>query len=262
MAETPTVTLPSVSSLPEYERKSLRMAERAHLAAGFARQVELTAGPYLDRSLAQCSAIDVGCGYGHTVVQLAARCERVVGLEPNGVLVGEAKELTTNAGLGNVEIREGTSADIEDVEQFDLAIMDNVLEHVDDQPDALYRISRSLTPGGVLFILVPNKLWPIEVHYRLPLLSYLPLPLATAYLRASGRGRDYTDASYAPSIRRLRHLFAERPELHAQLTLPADLSLAQGGGSPVYRLGVRALRRFPQLWAISKSFLVVAKKRG
>lgn len=250
-----------MTSLPEYERTSLRMAERAHMATGFARQVELTAGPYLEKPLSECSVIDVGCGYGHTVVQLAARCKRVVGLEPNGVLVGEAKQLSVNSELSNIEIREGTSADIEDVAQFDLAIMDNVLEHVEDQPDALYRISRSLKPGGVLFILVPNRMWPIEVHYRLPFLSWLPLPLATAYLRASGRGQDYRDASYAPTLGRLRSLFAQRPELHARLTLPADLSLAQGGASPVYRFGVRALRRFPQMWVISKSFLLVAKKR-
>lgn len=250
--------MPDAEALPEYE-KSLRMVERAELAAGFVRQVELTAGPSLPRPLADCSVIDIGCGYGHGVAELAGRCARVVGVEPNPVLVRAARERT--AGTANVEIREGTVGDITDVEAFDLVILDNVLEHIDDQPEALRVISRCLRPGGVAFILVPNKTWPIEVHYHLPFLSWLPLPLATRYLRASGRGTDYTDASYAPTLGRLRQLFAKHPELTARLTLPADLSLAEAGSSPIYRYGVAALRRFPQLWAISKAFLLVVTKR-
>lgn len=246
-------------ALPEYE-KTLRMVERARLAEGFVRQVGLTAGPFLDRPLAQCRVVDIGCGYGHGVVELARRCASVVGVEPNPVLARNARENAAAHGLDNVEIREGTIAAIDDVDGFDLVVLDNVLEHIEDQPEAVRVISRCLRPGGVAFVLVPNRAWPIEVHYGLPFLSWLPLPLASAYLRASGRGSDYRDASYAPTLRSLRRLFAPHPELRATLTLPGDVSLAEGGGSPVYRVGVAALRRFPQLWAISKAFLLVVRK--
>jgi hypothetical protein len=143
---------------------------------------------------------------------------------------------------------------------FDLAVMDNVLEHIEDQREALHQMSSLLALGGVAFLLIPNKLWPIEVHYKLPFLSYLPLPAANLYLRASGRGRDYRDASYAPTYLGLQGLLRERPELDARFTLPADTSLAQGGASTTYRLGTELIRRWPALWAISKSFLVLAKK--
>lgn len=244
--------------LPEYERSSLRMVERAELAAGFARQIELTVTPFLDRPFAECRAIDIGCGYGYGVAELARRCVCAVGVEPNGALANAARK--NIAGLANAEIRQQSAGDIEDAGTYDIAILDNVLEHIEDQPAALAQVSRCLRPGGVAFVLVPNKLWPVEVHYGLPFLSYLPLPAATAYLRASGRGSDYRDASYAPTLGRLRRLFADRPELTAHLTLPGDVSLAEGGNSPLYRYGVSALRRFPALWMISKSFLVVAKK--
>jgi SAM-dependent methyltransferase len=250
-----------MQSLPEYERLSLRMAERSRLAAGFAKQIELTAGPRLDMPLAECEAIDIGCGYGYTAAELARLCKRVVGIEPNEALAEQARRTVEERGLTNLEISQVAIGELDDVERFDLAIMDNVLEHIEDQRGALRRLSDCLRPGGVAFILVPNKYWPIEVHYRLPFLSYLPLPLATRYLRASGRGTDYRDASYAPSYRKLWKLLRERPELDARLTLPADISLAEGGGSPVYRVGVGMLRRFPPLWALSKAFLVVAKKR-
>lgn len=244
-------------ALPEYE-KSLRMVERAALAEGFVRQIELTAGPFLARPLAQCRVVDIGCGYGHGVVELAKRCASVVGVEPNPALARHARGITRD--LDHVEIVEGTADALTGVDEFDLVVLDNVLEHIEDQPGAVRLISRCLRPGGVAFVLVPNRAWPIEVHYGLPFLSWLPLPLATAYLRASGRGTDYRDASYAPTLGRLRRLFAPHPELRASLTLPADLSLAEGGGSPVYRFGVAALRRYPQLWAISKAFLLVVKK--
>lgn len=249
-----------MDALPEYERLSLRMAERSRLAEGFARQVELTAGPSLDRPIADCEAIDIGCGYGYTAAALARTCKRVVGIEPNEALAEQARRTVEERDLANVEIRRQPIGALDDVEAFDLAIMDNVLEHIEDQRDALRRLSRCLRPGGVAYILVPNRYWPIEVHYQLPFLSYLPLPLATRYLRASGRGTDYRDASYAPSYLRLRRLLRERPELDARLTLPGDLSLAERGGSLVYRVGVGLLRRFPPMWALSKAFLVVAKK--
>lgn len=251
-----------MSALPEYERSSLRMVERAELASGFATQIELTVAPFLDRPPAEWRVIDVGCGYGHGVVELARRCAYAVGVEPNAALAAAAREHVAAAGVPNAEIRELSAGEVDDPGTYDLAVLDNVLEHIEDQPAALAQISRCLRPGGVAFILVPNKLWPIEVHYGLPFLSYLPLPAATAYLRASGRGSDYRDASYAPTLRRLRRLFADRPELRAQLVLPADVTLAEGGGSPVYRWGVAALRRFPGLWTISKAFLIVARKAG
>jgi SAM-dependent methyltransferase len=246
--------------LPEYERLSLRMAERSRLAKGFARQVELTAGPSLNMPMADCEAIDIGCGYGHMAAELAGMCKRVVGIEPNEVLAEHAARTVEERGLTNLEIRRQAIGELDDVEAFDLAIMDNVLEHIEDQRDALLRMSRCLRPGGVAYILVPNKYWPVEVHYRLPFLSYLPLPLATRYLRASGRGTDYRDASYAPSYRKLWKLLGERPELEAKLTLPGDVSLSEGGGSVVYRVGIGVLRRYPPMWALSKAFLVVAKK--
>lgn len=250
-----------MSSLPEYEETTLRMVERRRLAAGFAKQIELTTSPSLDLPFADCTVIDIGCGYGHTATELARTCRHVVGIEPNSVLAGHARDLAQREDTPAFEFRQQAIGELEDVDAFDIGIMDNVLEHIEDQPDALRRLSRCLKPGGVAFILVPNKLWPIEAHYGLPFLSYLPLPLATRYLRMSGRGQDYRDASYAPSYRRLWKLLAARPELDARLTLPGDISLAEGGGRAAYALGITLLRRYPRLWMISKSFLVVAKKR-
>ncbi|WP_226352557.1 MULTISPECIES: class I SAM-dependent methyltransferase [unclassified Pseudonocardia] len=252
-----------MTELPEYER-SLRMVERRRLATGFAKQIAITTEPALDVPFREARVVDLGCGYGYTALELAGLCREVVGIEPNGALAAEATRLAAEGGRENFTFRVQGIGDFghgDDAGAFDVAVLDNVLEHLDDQPDALERIASCLRPGGVAYILVPNRWWPIEAHYSLPFLAWLPLPLATRYLRWSGRGSDYTDASYAPSYLRMRRLLAQRPDLDARFTVPGDVSLAEGGGSRLYSLGVAALRRFPPLWAISKAFLVVAVKK-
>jgi hypothetical protein len=100
----------------------------------------------------------------------------------------------------------------------------------------------------------------VEAHYGLPFLAYLPVPLANRYLRATGRGTDYTDASYAPTYRRLVRLLRGQRDLRFAFVLPADLSLTYAGGPWHYRIGAALIRRLPLLWRISKSFLVVGVK--
>jgi SAM-dependent methyltransferase len=231
------------------------------LAARSAEQILRTCAPFLRGPAADLEVLDVGCGFGRTAMELGRRCRRVVGVEPSSDLCSTAEEERRACGLDNVAFLLRSVYELDAPGQFDLAVLDNVLEHLPDQPGALRAISESLRPGGVLFVLVPNKLWPIEVHYGLPFLSYLPLHWANFYLRLTGRGRDYTDASYAPTYFGLRRLLNARPELSYQFVLPADITLAMVGGAWYYRLGVALLRRWPWLWAISKAFLVVAVKR-
>jgi SAM-dependent methyltransferase len=140
-------------------------------------------------------------------------------------------------------------------------VLDNVYEHLPDHALALSRISGALRPGGTLYLLTPNRLWPIEAHYRLPFLSWLPLRAANQYLRLSGRGSDYTDASFAPTYRALKRQLDARPEIEWTFALPGDPQATASGAPLHYRAGMAAIRKLPALWAISKAFLVVARKR-
>lgn len=246
---------------PGYDRgEAAMLLSRAPQAKAFAKQILDTARPFLPAR--PWTVLDVGCGYGHTALELAHHCERVVGIEPVAALAAHAVELGVASRLANLELRHQSLYDLPETAAFDLAVLDNVFEHLPDQPGALAKLSAALRPGGAMYLLMPNKLWPIEVHYQLPFLSYLPVPLANRYLRLTGRGTDYTDASYAPTYRRLKQLLDARPELAYRFVLPADLSLAANGGALHYKLGVAAIRRFSWLWAISKAFLVIAVKHG
>lgn len=150
-----------------------------------------------------------------------------------------------------------------------MAVLDNVLEHLDDQHDALERIASCLRPGGVAYILVPNRWWPIEAHYSLPFLAWLPLPLATRYLRWSGRGSDYTDASYAPSYLRMRRLLAQhrprravhrarRREPRRGRRIPAVL--ARGGCAAPVPAAVGDLEGVPRRRREEEAELTVARR--
>ncbi len=246
------------SGQPAYhDFTGMDLGRRRALAESSARQVLATAGVWLSKPAAECDVLDVGCGYGDTARELALSVRSVVGVEPAAALAVEAQRDLP----ANVTIRQGVAETLTEAVAYDLIVLDNVYEHVPDHRVALERVSLALRPGGVLYVLVPNRLWPIEAHYRLPFLGWLPLPLANAYLRASRRGKDYTDASYAPSWWSLRRDLRRHPELTWRFVLPGDPTATRSGLPIHYRAGMRALRMFPPLWAISKAFLVVAVKR-
>jgi len=244
---------------PEYWSE-VSVERRRRLGQTFARQIRLTLRPFLSKALSECEVLDVGSGWGHTAIELAQLSRSVVGIEPSRTSCDYAMALADEHSVDNIEFINGTLADLAEGERFDVVILDNVFEHIEDQVGTLRQIDALLRPGGVVFILVPNKLWPIEAHYGLPFLSYLPLPAANAYLRLTGRGTDYRDASYAPTYRRMRRLLRAQSRWEVHFTLPADPS-ATVGSSRLYGWGMAAIRRIPALWAISKAFLIVAVKR-
>ncbi len=254
---------PKAGELPAYYRGA--RAEHDQLgshAESAARQILATTRVYLSRPTEELCVLDIGSGYGHTAAALAKRCRRVVGIEPSRTLCEFAVANYASDAASNLEFRCQSATDVDGAETFDLALLDNVLEHVPNQAEMLDRIATALKPGGVLYLLVPNKLWPIEVHYRLPFLSYLPLPLANLYLRTTGRGQDYADASYAPTYFGLQRLLRDCGQFTFEFVLPADVRLAAGGGSWLYRAGVAAIGRCRWLWIISKALLVVAVKQS
>jgi SAM-dependent methyltransferase len=74
---------------------------------------------------------------------------------------------------------------------LDFVLLNHLYEHVGDS-GALFRETwRVLRPGGRAYVTAGSRLAVVEPHYRLPFLSWLPRPAASAYLRLSGRGRRY-----------------------------------------------------------------------
>lgn len=93
---------------------------------------------------------------------------------------------------------------------FDIVITNHVIEHVGDERAQLIHlreIKRVLGESGVVYLAVPNRWRLVEPHFRLPLLSWFPQPVADAYVRLSGRGKYYDCVPL--SHRRARQYFRE-----------------------------------------------------
>lgn len=119
-----------------------------------------------------------GCGVGSYLVRLAERASFIVGLDIEVERAREAhsKGPSTVGGAGEYLPFPSCS--------FDLVLSHEVLEHVQNDQQAISEIVRILKPGGRLVLFVPNRGYPFETHGiywqgkyhfgNIPLVNYLP----------------------------------------------------------------------------------------
>jgi SAM-dependent methyltransferase len=188
--------------------------------------------------------LDIGCGGGATLAELA-RVADTTGVEPSEVSRAKAaaREVgpVIDAGVYDLPFDDGA---------FDLALLLDVLEHLDDEVGALTSIARVVVPGGALVVTVPAhpRLWsrhdeinhhrrrytrqgladvalrggwePVRVTHFMSVV----LPLAAAARRLTDG--DGMDIPSAPVNRLLRGTIeAEAALIRRGTMLPAGLSL-------------------------------------
>jgi 2-polyprenyl-3-methyl-5-hydroxy-6-metoxy-1,4-benzoquinol methylase len=73
---------------------------------------------------------------------------------------------------------------------FDLVACLDVLEHVADAEMVLGEIHRVLKPGGAALTTVPNRRAFRDPHYHLPVINWLPRPLADWAIERMGRSKS------------------------------------------------------------------------
>ncbi len=127
---------------------------------------------------------------------------------------------------------------------LDFLIMNHVYEHVGGHARLFAEAHRVLRPGGQAFVSAGNRYVLIEPHYRLPLLSWLPRAAANAYLRASGRGREYDDIRYL-SYRRLQQAMSGPGFRVRDITRRAIDDLIATTWGPTWERTWRSFRTLP-----------------
>jgi SAM-dependent methyltransferase len=172
------------------------------------------------------TCLDVGCSAGAMTVVIAPLFGRMVGLEYD------------EAALMAIDATKRTQIDILRGDAMlmplpdrsvDAVICAQVYEHVPNDVQLFREIYRVLKPGGMLFFSGPNWLFPIEPHYFLPFLHWLPPQWAGRYLRLMGMGDEYYERSRSLwGLRRVtaafevddlsrvvleEHILADRPRL-------------------------------------------------
>jgi SAM-dependent methyltransferase len=125
------------------------------------------------------SILDVGCGLGMYV-----RAFRRFSQDVHGVDIDPEKVAEASQELPNLRVAPAEQLPYPD-ERFDVVLSHEVIEHVDDDRQALAEAVRVLRqPGGRLVIFCPNRLYPFETHGaywrgeyhfgNIPLVNYLP----------------------------------------------------------------------------------------
>jgi len=173
--------MPSASS-SRLPHAVLDLPTRYLKALKIERLLEMRAGPGAIRML------EIGCGSGgishYFGTHPGMQCE------VDAVDVCDNRQVTAGYRFTRVD---GVLLPFDDG-AFDVVISNHVIEHVGDagaQAAHLSELGRIMAPGATAYLAVPNRWMLVEPHYRLAFLSWLPRPLRTPYLRASGRGREY-----------------------------------------------------------------------
>jgi SAM-dependent methyltransferase len=154
--------------------------------------------------------LEVGCSFGHMTEYLAEQPEAAVisTFDTDAAFVELTRAKVEELGLRAVrEVRHLDQAATCRLPwadgAFDLVVAVGIVEHLPvrhrrRQVDEWYRV---LAPGGHLAVLdTPNRWFPLETHsVGLPLVQWLPAPLAWRYARA-GRPARYGAVDFAEFV--------------------------------------------------------------
>lgn len=99
------------------------------------------------------SLLELGLGHGYTADIFSRRFERHVVLEGSPAVIQNFHEKYLHCRADIIETRFENFAT---EERFDLIVLGFILEHVDDPLLILLRFREFLTPGGRIFLAVPN----------------------------------------------------------------------------------------------------------
>ncbi|MBM4467106.1 MAG: class I SAM-dependent methyltransferase [Chloroflexi bacterium] len=122
--------------------------------------------------------LDVGCGLGTYVEKMRDFSQEVYGVDVDSEKVAEASQTLPNIQLAPAEklpFPDGF---------FDVVLLHEVIEHVEDDRQAVREAHRVVKWGGRIVIFAPNRLYPLETHGvfwrgkyhfgNIPLVNYLP----------------------------------------------------------------------------------------
>jgi SAM-dependent methyltransferase len=159
---------------------------------------------YVFRNLLHDICIDIGCSSGVITAHLSPMFKATIGVDYD------------RTGLAAIHPQDKSKADFVRAdalhlpfasESIEVAICAQVYEHVPDDIAMMEEIYRVLRPHGYCFFSGPNWLFPIEPHYFLPFLHWMPEVWANRYLRLSGLGIHYYER--LRTIWGVRHLLRQ-----------------------------------------------------
>lgn len=155
--------------------------------------------------------LDVGCGLGMYVRALRRSSDDVHGVDVDPAKVAKASET-----LPNIRVSPAEHLPYPD-DRFDLVLLNEVIEHVEDDRQTIAEAVRVTRPGGQVVIYAPNRLYFFETHGfylgpryvfgNIPLIGWLPDRLRQVFA-------PHVRAYLAGDIRRLLRGLPVRVKVH------------------------------------------------
>ena len=178
------------SSRERKARKILRILCDHLQSTCLGANTELSSSTPTDINLGDWLCLDVGCASGLISSVLADEFGSVVGLDVDV----DALRRGEGTARGNLSAVVGDATILPfGGNLFDVVACSQVYEHVAKPGLLADEIWRVLRPGGICVFSGPNRLDPIERHYRLPFLHWMPRWLASVVLRLTRRGGSYEE---------------------------------------------------------------------
>jgi len=146
-----TVQQPALPAGDELHDLYRDMRDDAYLVEETGRRA--TAASLLDLIAERVPAgrlLDVGCGHGLLLDEARRRGYEVVGLELSRSAARHARE---RLGL---DVREVPLEEFDSWASFDVVVLADVIEHLEDPVDAVARCARLLRPDGALCVVTPD----------------------------------------------------------------------------------------------------------
>lgn len=143
--------------------------------------------------LKNLTLLDLGSSTGIIDNILATKFKRVTGCDIDKHAITYASK---NFKKRNLEFKLEDAMNLSfKNKSFDVVICAQVYEHVPNPEKMFNEIYRVLKKNGVCYLAALNKLWPIEPHYNLPFLSYLPKNLANLYIKLTRKADKYYETT-------------------------------------------------------------------
>ena len=138
---------------------------------------------------AKLNILDIGCSTGFMTRLYGENFREAVGIDIDEQAIQFAAEHNSSENI-KYHISDSMNTNFDD-KSFDVISCTHIYEHVPNAGKLISEIYRLLKNGGICYFAAGNRLTLIEGHYRLPLLSVFPKPLAHLYLKILRRGTFY-----------------------------------------------------------------------
>jgi len=145
---------------------------------------------FLDNIQPKDKVLDIGCGQGELAFDLAKKASKVVGIDFNEKYLAKAKEKYKSE---NIEYILGNAAEYDFKENFDIAILSNVLEHIEKRQEFLQKI-KPLARKFLIRVPILDRDWltlykkEIGVEHRLDRGHFIEYTLEGFKSELSGAG--------------------------------------------------------------------------